>query len=820
MLEGDPSPEDLFNWDESQWPDDDYDQGPDEPEWPAVDDNPTPTASFGWDEETMLFDDPVLEDLLGWDGVDNVNDSYDAYNQNDQTDQNDQEDQQDRKDENNQNEIPWLMADDNPTVIFNRDVPQWPMKFAWSPQTRDEAPRRWWHLRYYRGPEGQPARVLYSKTKSQSEAIAQYFANEPVLGFDMEWPWDADRRPRLRDKVALIQLASERKIALFHIALHEGEAADDLIAPTLKKIIESPKIIKAGVGVMSADFKRLRAHFNLEPKGAFELSHLHNLLMYAAGTGRRVTTRLYSLSAQVEQYLGLPLWKGNVRTSNWSRPLNNSQFEYAASDAYAGFMLFHCMNAKRLAMNPVPPLPIFAEAYPPSTSKPTIIQLESVTKDGEVRITTAHEFFGVKKSVKRKREASDKVDSSETNDKGEASNSNEHGKSERKRSQTAWDRKPRTNAKKAGDGSAQTSLDDSCWALYHQLASHRKRLALSKNIPAFVIAHNTLLEALALHRPSNEQELLLVPGVGRGKLAEYGPAWLEIIASFETQQKQGGDRDIEQASGGQAEHEGFDPELDDQDLKRRRIDHGGRSKEIVMQSDAAPTVLSSGVSFQFGETGLTDKVLVVPRSVKKGDPEEEEDDAVFGSPMELPSSLALKPKREIIAQSNHGDEQSPSQSAMRVPVSLTKPLSTVDIAPPIGPVPASNVDSKPPAFILAPTPVPPFTTAATATGPQSQTPLERSDWGKTILRNKLEAYIKTVVWAMDPRPTESLVTADTLRHLVNAVPQTVEEFRRVPGIQRLTGACEAVKMDIWRTFEKWTQSTGSSSSTSGAGLTR
>ncbi|TGJ85715.1 hypothetical protein E0Z10_g3076 [Xylaria hypoxylon] len=530
-------------------------------------------------------------------------------------------------------EILRLMEDDNPTVLFNRDEPQWPMTFAMRPQGHDEAPRQWWHAHDCRGPQGQSVEVLYSKTKARSESIARYFANKPVLGFDMEWPWGGERTPRLQDKVAVIQLASERKIALFHIALHEGDTVDDIIAPTLKEIIESPKIIKVGVGILHYDFRRLRGYFNLEPKGAFELSHLHNLVTYGPSNPRQVTTNLCSLSIQAEKHLGLPVSKGSVRTSDWSQPLDGSQLQYAATDAYAGFMLFHCINAKRLSMNPVPPLPVFAEAYLLFTGpKATMIRLESVTEDGEVQITTVDDFFRVKKDVEQNGEA--------TNEAAIMGGESQHNQ-RRKR-----DRKPRTKAKLAGNANARTTMDDSCWKLYNRLASHRTILAMSKSISAYIIAHNTLLQALTLYRPSNEQELLLVPGVGKRKLEQYGSAWLEIIANFETEQKQGDGHDAKQGAGDQAECGESDLGLGDQDPKRRKFDHVDGSKEIVMLSDAPPTVLSTGVPFQSGETSLADNPSTLPRPEKQDD--SKDDGAVFRPSMEPPSSLALKRKRDIV----------------------------------------------------------------------------------------------------------------------------------------------------------------------------
>ncbi|KAI0434959.1 hypothetical protein F5Y09DRAFT_294317 [Xylaria sp. FL1042] len=686
-----------------------------------------------------------------------------------------------------------------PTVLFNRDRSQWPMTFTLRPPQCNTPPRRWWHHYYYRGPHGQSVQVLYSKTKSESENIAQQFKNETVLGFDMEWPWDAHKRPRLQDKVALIQLASERKVALFHIALHKGETANDLIAPTLREIIESSEVIKAGVAVMRADFSRLRAHFNLEPKGAFELSHLHNLVEYGASTPQHATTKLCSLSTQVEQHLGLPLWKGNVRKSDWSRPLNPSQTEYAATDAYASFMLFHCMNAKRLAMNPVPPFPVFAEAYLPfTTAGPRWIQLELVTEDGEARTTTADKFFGVGKDIGQDREKGDGVSSVEGCGKGEAdaasgemkhatgaSQANnieptsKHDKPEHSRSRTRIrDRKSRADAKLAGNNSGRTSMDSSCWALYSRLVLHRKEVASSQQMSAFIIAHNTVLQALSIQRPSNEQELLRVPGIGKSKASQYGPSWLEIIANFEREQKQNGATNIDQEAGNQVVHGDSHWGLEEPDSKRRKIVGAGCSKEILIPSDEPPAVVSNRKSFQFGKTSLDNNNPALHRPKKQCGSDDDDDDAAFVPPMQLPLSATRKRKRDHPVMSDHR-----SQPA-RLPVA--------------------------PAPILIPTSTP--TLAGIASNPHVQEQSERLGLERIVLRNKMEAYVKTVVWAMQPKPTEPLLSENTLHYLINTLPQTIEEFHRVPGIQRLTKACEAVKMNIWRTFEKWIRSPGLDSS--------
>ncbi|KAI1764617.1 ribonuclease H-like domain-containing protein [Hypoxylon sp. FL1150] len=249
-----------------------------------------------------------------------------------------------------------------PTVPFNKDMPQWPLSFAIRNAPADQ---EYWSYTHYRGPGNQTVEITYSNSLALSETIAQTFLKEPVLGFGMEWPIDVKEPARLQERGALIQLACESRIALFHIALHDGQTSEDLIAPSLRRIIESPAILKTGVAIMDRDFKKLGKFFKLVPKGAFELCFLHNLVQFGYKGPRHVTTKLWKLRELAEVHLGSGLWKDDVRTSDWRKPLNEEQITYAANDAYACFMLFHCMNAKRLWMTPTLTFPMLAESYLP-----------------------------------------------------------------------------------------------------------------------------------------------------------------------------------------------------------------------------------------------------------------------------------------------------------------------------------------------------------------------------------------------------------------------------------------------------------------------
>lgn len=236
-----------------------------------------------------------------------------------------------------------------------------------------------WSQTLYRGPDDKMLLVHYTRSMEVSEKVAKYFLEEDVLGFDIEWKPNA--LPHIiKDNVSLIQIASGDRIALFHIAQHKGKTVDEILSPTLRRIIESPDILKVGVAV-KADFTRVRRYLGLEPRGVFEISRLHNQVVNF-GTDRQNSRVLVSLANQIQQHLVLPLFKGNrnedgsyddesVRVSDWSAVLQKDQIEYAASDAYAGLRLFDILESKRKRLRPAPARPQVCDNDKPVKKKPT-----------------------------------------------------------------------------------------------------------------------------------------------------------------------------------------------------------------------------------------------------------------------------------------------------------------------------------------------------------------------------------------------------------------------------------------------------------------
>ncbi|KAK8058750.1 3'-5' exonuclease [Apiospora phragmitis] len=226
-------------------------------------------------------------------------------------------------------------------------------------------PQSFWSYRMYRGPgedgSEQPVKVHYCKSRHTTDRVCeQYFMNEKVLGFDLEWVAEASRLQGTRRNVSLIQLASPSRIALFHVACFPKD--DSLVSPFFKKIMEDSNIAKVGVWIRG-DATRLRTHMNIESKGLMELSHLNKLVTHSrTGEYKNINKKLIPLATQVEQYLHLPMFKGtDVRSSDWARPLSMDQVIYSASDAYAGVQLYATLEHHRKQLDPCPPTPHHAE---------------------------------------------------------------------------------------------------------------------------------------------------------------------------------------------------------------------------------------------------------------------------------------------------------------------------------------------------------------------------------------------------------------------------------------------------------------------------
>lgn len=666
-------------------------------------------------------------------------------------------------------------ASKDATRSLDDETARWPLAYKLQPQaaeglaafgvasSKSTPKKRWWSHQLYRGPNNERVKILYSKSKADSEELAQPFLKEKVVGFDMEWPWDDWRQPnRLQNKIGLIQVATEDRIALFHLGLHPGKTTDDIIAPSLRKLIESPNIGKIGVGICSADFARLSKYFELKPKAAVELSHLHRLVTFGGRKPELVSTKMTSLAQQVEQHLEHPLYKGDVRTSNWSKPLSQEQIKYAAGDAYAGIMLYHCLNYKRLKMKPTPPLPIHAEKYVGyKLDGISSLYLEPLEPDG--KIMTSAFFFGVPtapEDLSRSKRTAKSSATTLTKAKGE---------------EKATVRRAVVNADASG-------LDATSKALLEELQIRRKAFAAETNLPEYRIASNQTLMSLAQDRPVSSDALLKIKGIGPLNQKRYGNGWLETISSF-------------MAKHGPVDASGMRPETARAPAHSTEITEApstptrGSRRRMAVQSetpDSSPAFgtppqprtaqLHTGLSFTMAETKIASECSSAEDS---------------GS--SLPSLDSGKsPSRRSSGQKRKRIESPTKQDGLNSSQRLQQMIRNYQYEEGVSESQGLKTSAKTPKEKTGQL-VPPTdgTTVGAPLTPRSK-----------IFRNKLLALSRLVA-TKKQADAGQLVSAETLELIARKPPRTHEELRHVPGIQNLFDACVDVKMDLLEKIHKF-----------------
>ncbi|KAI0160505.1 ribonuclease H-like domain-containing protein [Xylariaceae sp. FL1272] len=419
----------------------------------------------------------------------------------------------------------------------------WPLRYRIEiEKSRKRKRKLWWSFELYKGPNGQAPSVLYAASRPDSEKLARKFLQQKILGFDMEWiSWDASSssNPRLQERVSLIQLACEDKIALFHLGVHAGNRSEDILAPSLRRIIESPAIVKVGSNIMG-DFGRLEEYFDVEPQGAIELSHLHNVVTYGSGdmedSWTRCTTRLFALAKQVETHLQLPLKKGRVVRSDWCRKnLTKEQRTYAASDAYASFILYHHLELKRVAMDQVDHPLLYAERYKWFKNIPglgtqllLVLSTQIGSENATITVRSVMDHLKGRHDQVHRHEFTRDTISLEIDEGAQqalvewispgnpCSRQNPYQRIARK-----W-APMRSRPLHRGNPSSKNTL-------LSTLKAHREKIARQRGVELYAVANNDALQGIARIRPRTRAQLMEIKGVGKKLCDKWGDAWLNMV---------------------------------------------------------------------------------------------------------------------------------------------------------------------------------------------------------------------------------------------------------------------------------------------------
>lgn len=172
--------------------------------------------------------------------------------------------------------------------------------------------------------------VIYSQERHDcsflSEDLRSALPSGSAVGFDLEWPPSFTKGTT--KKVAMVQLcASEDKCYLFHISSMSG------FPPGLKMFLEDENTMKVGVGI-EGDKWKLLSDYDIKLKNIVELSDLANETLRCC--------EKWSLDGLVKHLLKKQLFKDKlVRCSHWDDfGLTEDQKKYAATDAYAGLLIY------------------------------------------------------------------------------------------------------------------------------------------------------------------------------------------------------------------------------------------------------------------------------------------------------------------------------------------------------------------------------------------------------------------------------------------------------------------------------------------------
>ncbi|MBN3308119.1 WRN helicase, partial [Amia calva] len=159
-----------------------------------------------------------------------------------------------------------------------------------------------------------------------SEDLRTCLVPGSAVGFDIEWP-PSFISGKVK-KVAMLQLCpSEEKCYLFHLSSMSGFPSG------LKRLLEDQTIKKVGVGI-EGDMWKLMSDFDIKLKNFVELADLANKRL-------RCVER-WSLDGLVKHLFNKQLLKDRaVRCGHWDDfILTEDQKRYAATDAYAGFVIY------------------------------------------------------------------------------------------------------------------------------------------------------------------------------------------------------------------------------------------------------------------------------------------------------------------------------------------------------------------------------------------------------------------------------------------------------------------------------------------------
>lgn len=179
-------------------------------------------------------------------------------------------------------------------------------------------------------------RITLVESEALAEEACAALLAADVIGFDTE-----SKPTFLKGEEStgphLVQLATDGRAYLFPVS-------STYCSPVLKTILESPQVLKAGMG-LGNDRSVLKSRLGIDLKAVIDLGET----LRGKGEGRIGHRGTVGAKVAVAYFFGQRLQKSKkVGTSNWAnRHLNERQLLYAANDAHVALMIYRAWTARR-----------------------------------------------------------------------------------------------------------------------------------------------------------------------------------------------------------------------------------------------------------------------------------------------------------------------------------------------------------------------------------------------------------------------------------------------------------------------------------------
>jgi hypothetical protein len=162
--------------------------------------------------------------------------------------------------------------------------------------------RSQWNYNDYRGPQGESVSVFYGRDVPTLESALMQLQHNGVVAIDVRWAPQRMTTPPdwLGRDVSVVTLATQSQIVVCHLArstLHQHERN---VPPSLKLLLEDPRIIKVGIDIDELE-ERFKKYLYISLSGTCDVCSL-DAAMQSISSGEAQNPRSIDLERLVQKH--------------------------------------------------------------------------------------------------------------------------------------------------------------------------------------------------------------------------------------------------------------------------------------------------------------------------------------------------------------------------------------------------------------------------------------------------------------------------------------------------------------------------------------